>query len=172
MSYLSEYLTITGVFSRKYALGHFWPKSEKIRIFEYRKLGCVLIWLENDFKSNAWHGKTVSAVMGLYTKKIFITLTLTFPYFHVKNTITGKKSIITQDSTRMIVLITQLRETTHGRLSMHDSQPSAQGRHSNCPASLYRLFSPWKDKKKNEEKNQNYYHHYSQANYSIWVENT
>lgn len=75
-----------------------------------------------------------------------LPLTLTFPYFHVKNTMTGRKRIMTHDRTRIIVLITQFSDTTQGRLSIQDSHPSAHDKHSNMPAFSYWFSSPWKKK--------------------------
>lgn len=68
--------------------------------------------------------------------------TFTFPYFHVKNTTKGKQQIITHERIRITVRITQFKETTHGRSSSHDSQPSGQGKHSNIPSFSYWLVSP------------------------------
>lgn len=42
----------------------------------------------------------------------------------------------------MTVRITQFKETTQGRSSSHNSQPSGQGRHSNMPSFSYWLLSP------------------------------
>lgn len=68
--------------------------------------------------------------------------TFTFPYFHVNTTTIGKQQITIQDSTKIVVRITQSSDTTHGRSSSQDSQPSGHGKHSNTPILPYWFSSP------------------------------
>ena len=71
--------------------------------------------------------------------KFRIGPTLMLPYFQVNRTTTGRQHMMTQDKIRIAVRMTQFRDTTQGRSSSQDSQPSAHCRHSNIAVSLYWL---------------------------------
>jgi hypothetical protein len=71
--------------------------------------------------------------------KFRIGPTFTLPYFQVNRTTTGRQHMMTQDKIRIAVRMTQFRDTTQGRSSSQNSQPSAHCRHSNIVASLYWL---------------------------------
>lgn len=73
-------------------------------------------------------------------------ITLTFPYFHVKTTTIGRQQMMMQERTRIVVRITQSRDTTQGRSSSQDSHPSGHGKHSNTPSLPYWFSSPCKEK--------------------------
>ncbi|KAE9523864.1 hypothetical protein AGLY_015752 [Aphis glycines] len=53
------------------------------------------------------------------------------PYFHVKNTTSGRHPIITRESTSIIERSTQFKDAIQGLESMHSSHPSAHRKHSN-----------------------------------------
>lgn len=71
--------------------------------------------------------------------------TFTFPYFQVNATTIGKQQMTMQDNTRIVVRITQSRDTTQGRSSSQDSHPSGHGKHSNTPIFPYWFSSPCKE---------------------------
>ena len=82
---------------------------------------------------------SVTCLRQRYVNKFKIGPTLTLPYFQVKRTTTGRQHMMTQDKMRIAVRMTQFRDTTQGRSSSQDSQPSAHCRHSNIAESLYWL---------------------------------
>lgn len=67
----------------------------------------------------------------------FRLLTFTLPYFQVKRATAGRQAMTQHSRMRIAVLINQFKDTTHGESSSQDSQPSAQGRHSNTPSTSY-----------------------------------
>lgn len=72
----------------------------------------------------------------------FRLLTFTLPYFQVKRATAGRQAMTQHSRMRIAVLINQFKDTTHGESSSQDSQPSAQGRHSNTPSTSYWFSSP------------------------------
>lgn len=63
----------------------------------------------------------------------------------------GKNPITAQANTRILVRIGQLSAATHGEASLHESHPSAQGKHSYESSNEYEDVSPYKITKENDK---------------------
>lgn len=117
--------------------------------FDWRICNCEFLsdWNLKDFSCCSCNGRLMELNwIPVWEQSWRTELTFTFPYFHVNTTTMGKQQMTMQERTRMVVRITQSRDTTQGRSFSQDSHPSGHGKHSNIPDLPYWFSSPCKEK--------------------------